>query len=263
MTLTLNGNDAKATYGLVLSDVPGSLDSVPSRYVTSTIVGVPGGLLVGPFDDAVRKLTMNGSVKGTSVADVRAKLDALIAALHAPGGMTLIFADRPTRRYTALLDSFSVAPGEASMLASAFLVTIAVTCLDPFGYDTTNTTVVLSGVAAACALGTGPSRPVVTITATAAATNVTLTLKDSSGATITTMVVTIALANTDVLVIDCAQMIITKNGATAIASLSSGDFPVLDAIKNGNFSASAWPTLTLTLASGTATMSAVYKKAWR
>lgn len=267
IALKINGLDAKAVFGFRLATPTGWADSPGARYQTGQIPGRAGALALQTPDDATRELTLSGIVEGADAAEARENLDWLRAELQKPGGTLLIFGDQPTREYTAQLDRLTVAADNGPVLIDRQLsIEIRFTCLDPYAYDTATTTVALSAAPQALALGTGPTRPLLTLTAGGGGLSDPLfTLYESDGVTVAgTLGLTIALAAGDTLVIDCDDMTVRKNGADAMAAITAGDFLVADAALQGDYRTSAWPKLKLTLGAGTTSLAeASYRKAYR
>lgn len=262
MTLTLNGKDARATFGLILAETPGWLDAVPTRYPTTAIPGRPGVVALAGAEDGPRKLTLRGVVQGTSASDCRAKLDKLDAALRAKA-VTLSFADLPTRQYTAQLDGIVVDPAAAALIADTLPVTISLTCLDPYAYDVAKTSLATAtnNAAFAMAQGTGVVRPVFTINGPA--TNPTLTFKDATATVFGSMGFTVTLIAGDKLVIDCAAMTVRLNGVNRLDTLTSGDFIAIDGAIHADFLAPNWPTVTPAGLGAGGLLQIDYYKAWR
>jgi phage-related protein len=259
MTWTINGIDPK-TYGFRPEVVSGWRDA-PARSRTAVgIPGVPGerALDVAP-QEAPRRLTASGLVIGTSAATARTNLDVLIALLSEPS-LSVIFADQSDRAVSCELESMVVAPPAAFVIARKIPVTVTLIARDPYAYDVAAQNIAAGTGGTACPLGTGPVRPVLTLTAAAAVNNPVITVRNSAGATIGTIGLTVALALNDVVVIDCAKRTITLNGVSRLDLLTSGDFVTLDIATQGVYRTASWPTIARP---ANTTLSVVYKKAWR
>jgi phage-related protein len=265
MALTVNGVDAKSTYGFMLSEAPGWADAPQTKYPTAALPGRQGAVQLGTDDDQPRRLTLRGTVVGTTNSAARAALDKLKAQFAKPT-VTVAFADDTTRQWTVVMDGFVVAPPAASLIATEFPVEITCTALDPYAYQVGANSVNINTLNTLVALqqGTAPVRPVLTLTATGSISNPTFTLTDSASNVVGTLALTLSMVNTDVLVIDCAAMTVKKNGVSVLSAISSGDFFLLDVATQGNYETSAWPKLKIQLGTGTLyTLVCSYNRAWR
>ena len=256
MTWTINGTDPR-TLGLVTAEVRDAMGDPSRAFPASSVLGRAGATrLTTRPDVGVRRLVAPGTIRGTSAADARAKYDSL-ANLFATETVTVIMADALDRELVCLCETFRVLPQAAQIIARDLPVEIVLVAFDPYWRQTTDTSVALSAVAAACPLGTAPVRPVLTLSG--AATNPLYTLNHHNGTTIATLGLTLTTVAGDSLVVDCDRMQITLNGADRLDVLTSGDFLELDVRTQGAYGASQWPTLTLS--SGAAT--AAYRRRWR
>jgi len=259
MPITLNGTDL-TTLGFVLADPPGWLDDPARRRPAAAVAGRAGAIPFGVAEEQPRKIALRGVVRGATAPACRDNLDRLSALLHAPV-LSLAFSDLPGVAIVVELDGApTVRPAAAPLAARVFSVEIPLVANDPYFYDLAATTVTLTAAPTSCPVGTAPVGPVVTIQG--AATNPALTLRTSDGAVVQTLGLVISCVAGDVLVIDCAAATIRKNGVSAIAALTSGDFVALDVASQGRFADAAWPTLACAgLAGGSA--AAAYQRAWR
>jgi phage-related protein len=133
-------------------------------------------------------------------------------------------------------------------------------CADPYAYETTTTSIDINAGAAACAMGTGLVRPVITIVDPP--DDLVVIYRNGAGTEISRLSLTHAAA-TGTLVIDCDLQSITLDGADANDWLdvdTGGDFPVLDW---RDVIASVNPTLELSPAATAASALAVYRRTWR
>jgi phage-related protein len=108
-------------------------------------------------------------------------------------------------------------------------------------------------------LGTAVSAPLIRVLG--AATNPVITYRDKSGAVRQSMTLTITLAATDYLEIDCELFTITKYvsgvASNGITLLTAGDFIALDP-QDGDYANGVWPTLEISAGSA----EVLYRKAW-
>jgi phage-related protein len=120
--LLINGVDAE-TLGFTLAESPGWLDAPPREFPTAPVSGRPGATALANPTEGVRQVTLTGTVRASTVASGRSKVDALKLAL----------------------------------LANPLAV---LTALDPLSYDIAQSTI---AIGTRLPLGTGPIRPIVTI----------------------------------------------------------------------------------------------------
>lgn len=264
--MLINGSDARTTYGLVLTEAPGWRDVPPARYSAAVIPGRPGSRILDvSIGEQPRKLSLRGAILGTSVADARTKLDRLYAVIRGQSFVRITLDDQPTREYRGIVDTATVSPPEASLIAAVLPITLELTCVDPYAYELTATSFSFGGAGTACPLGSGPVRPLITLTATTLCQAPTFTLLKSDGVTVVTTMRLADLAAGQSYVIDCDTMTIKDGtGANKLSALVSGDFFVLDVATQGDFAASAWPKIKVTFSNApTYTTNITYRKAWR
>jgi hypothetical protein len=142
-------------------------------------------------------------------------------------------------------------------------VTLSFMSLDPLWYATSQSAVTFT-TDTAMALGTAPVAPVIRITGTLA--DPTITLKDHSGATVTTLGLTITQAGaSDYVEIDCGAQTIVRSVSSvlsdAISTLSSGYFFELDPA-DADTVTPTWPSLSIAYGSGSGTAVSTYRKAY-
>jgi predicted phage tail component-like protein len=104
-------------------------------------------------------------------------------------------------------------------------------------------------------LGTGPSRPVLTITGVAV--NPSIALYNSLGVLVGTMTLTVTTVAADILVIDNDAKTIKLNGANRLDLLTSGDFFTIDP-SDANFDG-VGPTFT----TSSGALGVSYRRSWR
>lgn len=252
--LWLDGVDAAATYGLRLA-VPDGVRNLPSsRLETIAIPDVPGvTLLTEPIIEP-RTIALAGVLKGSSAADVRTKRDRLFAVLRR-SSVRLRLADATTRELPFIVTNAKITSTGPQMLASVLPIAIEGLALSPYWVDTTPQSISVSTTPTALPLGTAPVAPV--ITAANPGSALTITLRDALGVTVTALQLAGLEAGVAV-VIDCAARTIRQGAVSVITALINGDFPLLDVVTQGDFAASAWPTLAMS--QGTATVT--YARRW-
>ena len=256
--VTMDGVDLESL-GYQIRKIPG----MRSRPATSTpnqaLAYRIGSILTGRRVVQPRELEIQGSVVGTSASDLHSKIESLQYRLSGTT-ITIIIQDKSTKQLICYVQTVEVAHAEPELLTRVAAVNIKLIALDPLWQETTNTTVNFTTSNVACALGTAPVRPVITITAAGSINNPVITYRNSSAATVRQMSFTIAMVAGNVLTIDCDAQTITKtiSGVTTDASdtLTGGDFIILDPKADGNWLTSSWPGLAVSVGSG----QAVYKK---
>lgn len=252
-SVSFNEASARENFGLLVEQVAGWRD-IPARQWPTAAIPLRQGLTrqASAAAESTRELRIAGHVKGDSVGDARAKLDALALALeHDP--VRLRFPDNLTRYVNAQLTRGVTTPAGPQFIQRILPVELLFTAFDPYFYDQDVTVIVLSAAAMRLGLGTAPSRPVLTVRGPA--TNPVITLRDANGATLQTLGLTITLVAGDTLVVDCDALTIKLNSVTSrIDALTSGDFLTMDPVSAGQ-----QPTLALSSGTGEAT----YRRAWR
>lgn len=142
-------------------------------------------------------------------------------------------------------------------------VTLTFRATKPLWYHTTASAVTFTSNTA-MPLGTAPVGPVIRITGTL--TNPTVTLKDSTGATVTTLGLTITqVGASDYVEIDCARQtiirVVSAVESNAIATLTSGYFFELDPA-NADTVTPTWPSLSVAYGSGSGTAVSTFRRAY-
>lgn len=261
--VTINGT-AGASLGFFPIDIVNWRDC-QLRYQSVVIPRRAGVTVTEPeADEPAQEITLRGAIRGTSQSDVWAKWDQLVAkssetTLTLPGGefASLRFDHDATREKRVKLTQVTK-PVQAHVLHTRtwYLdVALTFTAFDPHWYDTSNQQVTGIGNSdVAIPLGTAPSRPRLVITG--AATNPTITYKHFDGTTIEALGLTVTLGGGETVTVDLDALTISS---ALTASLASGGFFALDAIKHGSYGASQWPTLRCSTGSLTCT----YRRAWR
>lgn len=265
--LYLNGVEVEATYGLIVASFAGDL-SAPARSVSLlNIPSLPGAIDPGlPANEAARTLAVNFLIQASSETTLYATLDKIKAVC----GSGLVEIQTPystTRALYGVLQSLECAAFTPTLLNGWVSGTITFLCANPYWFDISPTTVAFT-TATDIPLGTAPSMGrddwSAVITITGAATTPTLTYKDYTGATVGTMIFSgYSPAAGDSIVIDCGRRTVTKIvsavSSNAISTLTAGyTFPALSP-DDASFTASLWPTLTVSAGTGSVT----YYKAYR
>lgn len=252
-SVSFGGWNARENFGLLVEQATGWRD-VPARQWPTAAIPLRQGLTrqAAAAAESTRELRIAGHVKGDTVVDARAKLDALALALERDP-VLLRFPDNPTRYVSAQLTRGVTTPAGPQFIQRILPVELMFTAFDPYFYDDYPSLIALSTGGTRLSLGTAPSRPVITIRGPA--TNPLATFRDSNGVTIQTLGLTITLIASDTLVVDCDALTIRLNGVTSrIDALTSGDFLTMDPVLAGQ-----QPTLALSSGTGEAT----YRRAWR
>lgn len=257
-SVDLNGRLAK-DLGLRIEKVPAWLTATSRSWPNAKIPGRAGWTKSAsdPVEAAV-ELRLVGTIRGASIADMRAKADTIKAVLSA-GPVRVITPDQVTRFVTAELVVVDVQDFGPSFRQIEQPCEISLTANDPLRYDLCITQAQApAATRARLPLGTAIVRPVITITG--AATNPVITLRDYLGNVIATMTFgATALLAGETLVVDCAAFSVSKNGVSSLASLTVGDFLKLDPLAIADRDKAKWPTLETS--SGTITVR--YARAWR
>lgn len=249
--------------GYVVERVEGWADVAALQPTAQDVPGRAGELaLTGALGTmSPRTVTVYGTLLAASAAAlVAARRDLIERASR--GLIELRTVDAPDVMHQGILTGLVTAAYDRQFRAvgrKGERVTLTFTCLDPRAYSTAPTVVALATTRAPCPLGSAPVAPLVRIFG--AATNPVLTYRGISGVVRQSLGFTLTLAAADFLEIDCEAKTVTKSVSgvvsNAIDTLSSGDFPTLDP-GDGDYGASAWPTLELSAGAG----EVAYRKAW-
>lgn len=265
--LYLNGVDAKTQYGFDLVEAPDLLSMGDHDYQTAPVVQ-RSGVLLSTARPTVQPRTMRltGFITGTTLTDARTKLNTLRAAIGTVP-CTIATAWDTTKNFYGVLQSSAAGPN-ASYWDKYLAVELEFLLFDPYGYDTTISTVNFTTSATDIPLGTAPSkgnRIVETkIRITGAATTPILRYRNSNGVLVSTMSFTgYSPLASDYIEINVSKGLVEKvvSGvrSNAMGALAAGwDFPALDP-NDGNYIVSGWPELEVTSGSGQIT----YYKAYR
>jgi phage-related protein len=164
-----------------------------------------------------KKVSIGGAIKGSSQADLDSRIDTFKGYFNGKDKNLDIAYGSSTRRYIATANAISVSRTQKSLWAT---FTIEFVCTNPFGMDTSATSLIsklnhttATYTAAPTVAGSAPYQlPVFTITIdvlTGAGDYVQIS-NDNNNQQI--LIYGLALANGDVIVIDCANRTVTRNG---------------------------------------------------
>lgn len=258
--LLINGTDV-LTLGFRLSTPTGWLDIAARTHPTVVRPGRAGAYLSGQIQEQTRKVSLAGWIDAASDAAARSAVDGLRSLLLKAVPATIVLPDSATRQITAYLEAHVTDVGTGPVLIQRTLkARLDLLLLDPYAYDITTTSVTLGAGVNRALLGTAPSFPVITING--AATNPTISLVRYDGTVLATLTLTITTIAGDTLIIDMDKKTILKNGASAISTISAGDFFAMDpaTAQNGlGVNATDQPYVTSSSGAGTT----AYKRAWR
>lgn len=223
-----------ATYGFTLSEAPGWLDLPPRQTPSAPIIGRPGAKELTVAQEGPRKLTLRGTVRGATAAVARANVDALKLALLAKP-LSLSFADNPDRHVFVSLEGFTSQPlpnALGGFVQENLQIEATLVAYDPLSYDNSLTVVLMPAGSSTPFLvpGTGPIRPLVRISG-ASLNPVLLVLGTNGygiGSPIGSIGLTITTAGADTLEIDMDAKTVRKNGVSALASITAGDFITIE-----------------------------------
>lgn len=239
--------------GWVAQSLPGFRDLVTQEDALVTVAGLEGAAL-GDQTPAVgvRDFTLTGVMGAASSSTLRANYRTL-QYKAAGGDRVLIVVDDTARRITARLRSIEFRYLGRDLDTDLAQVTMQWRAIKPFWEDVSATTVNLTNVAAACAMGTAPVWPVVTVNQSC-----TVTYKNAAGTTIYSVTITgVTGVQTAVLDMETRTLTHSVSGVTPSLRTAGRYFPLSP--YDGDYAASSWPTLTLSTGTGTA----VYRKKWQ
>ena len=268
---TLNGATL-ASLGLTyLEHIDGLDDGPKSTAPTVSVPGAEGEIRTSDLRAyQARDVVVRGVVAAASTAALKTTLNALKYAFMADPARLTVDARDTTVRLNGVCVGFDVESLERQLSPGALKVRIGATlrCADPFYEEAALTTTSFTSSDTAMPVGTERVRPVITVTASGGAcTNPTITLKNYAGTTIGTITFTgLTLpSNGDVLAINCFTGQITKTVSAvttnaAATRTDASNFPVWLDPRDGSYALSQWPTLRGTVASGSATFAAAYRK---
>jgi hypothetical protein len=254
-------------FGFVLERPIGVFSSPVVSYASAQLPGVLAGIrLHSTPTGSARSFSIEGNVVATSAATLTSRLRDLtgwcaraVAVKSVHDSSTFL----RVRQASVTVDPIYPIAGPDY----AARVIIEFEAVDGLWYATSTTTATFTGGAASTALGTAISYPVVRVTG--ALTNPTITVKDSSGATVATMGLTVVLANAAHYVeIDMTpatgRTIVKHTGSLSTAEdlLTSGDFFGFDPA-NADTVTPTWGTIEVAVTAGSVSAAtAIYRKAY-
>jgi phage-related protein len=263
--LTLNGQEAEATFGMVVTGFAGDLGTPERALRLLEIPALAGGIDPGvPLREEARTLRIDFLLSAATDTALRTALDP-IAAICSTGLVEIQTLYSTTRALYGVLQTFVVERRDATIAGWA-MGSMTFLCPIPYWLDISPTTVAFTSatdIPLGTAASAGRDEWAAIITITGAATTPTLTYKDYTGATVGTMAFSYSPLGGDSLVIDCGRHLVTKVvsgvSSNAIGSLTAGyTFPALLNV-DASFVASLWPTLEVSSGTGSVT----YYRAWR
>lgn len=206
-----------------------------------------------------KPIALAGAIKGSSQADLDDRIDTFKGYLTGKDkNLDLAYGSGGTRRYIATAGTPKIQRRQNSYIA---LFQVPITCTNPFGLDTSASTLFATHTGSTVATftetptvgGNAPFQlPIFTITLTAitGAGDYVLISNDNNNQEI--LIYGMGLVNGDVLVIDCEQRIVTLNGDEIDYS---GTFLELEPGANSITYTDGFTTRTVTVA-------ASYTKRW-
>lgn len=212
--VTFNSNSLQTS-----SIITGDIDhgSVPDEDIRIYALGHANRSSIAYQGYAQRKVRLRGKVVGTSIANLDSLLDTFKGYFLGKDKNLDIDYNGSTRRYIATKNSLSI-DRPYGLLHASFVIEFV--CKEPFGRDTSTTSALsasgrtaASYVDAYTFLGTAPFQlPVITITITAVTggTGFVKFANSTTGQAILISGQTFVAA--DVIVIDCENRTVTKNG---------------------------------------------------
>lgn len=273
MPLLINGTDLATTLAalgvFIDSTWDGDLDPAIGAPATRPVVGDFGERLTGaPGIAAARTLHVDAYLTAATPAALELAKDVLVSTCagggSGPSSAAVTIALVPSgggngRQYTGYLAApTKITRLEPVGLATWAKVSLSFTCPDPRAYDTSVTTVALSTTNTHCAVGTAPSRPLITLDGPFSAAIIDYKLGNLTPRG--TITITGVAASGEHVEIDCAlQSVVHIDGSGNRTPrntwLTAGNFFALDP---ADIVAGANPVIQI---GGTGT--ATYHKAWR
>ena len=219
--LTYNSNDLQ-TYnpatnvGIITNSIEHT--NIPDKIAVLYAKADANGSAIPAINYPSKKVSIAGVIKGSSQADLDSRIDTFKGYFIGKDKNLDIAYGASTRRYIATANTISVVRKQKALYATFAIEFI---CTNPFGIDTTATDLWAAKTAFTSATftetptvgGTAPYQlPIFTITINSltGAGDYVLISNDNNNQEV--MIYGQALANGDVIVIDCANRIVTLNG---------------------------------------------------
>lgn len=266
-TTYIDSYDLKAI-GFVLEE-PGEVLSSAEFADLTIAIPTSDGLALTSAERTMgtRRFTLAGWLRAADATTLRTNKH-LLAYRTGGGDHVIRLVDDATRRITARRRrfhfSYAGVPRLGGVVARVEMDWEAVE--QPCWEDESQTTVNLSTSAAACALGTWKSWPVITVNAASGTvTNPEIILLDSNDAERARLSLVLTLTLGQSVAVDMRARTITHSADGEDAAYrESGSFWPLDPYPGTNdYPTSAWPKVDLAADSGTPTGTAVYRRAWQ
>jgi phage-related protein len=254
-----------SSLGLIVTSVDGWRDAPSTRDRTTQLPTRVGAVILAPeAETAPRVTTIDGVIdpshagKALTLANLRAAISELQDRLYR-GTIEVRFSDEPDIFVLARCEQGNLIATPPQFMNPKSRVQIRMLCPDPLRYSRFASLVDVNSIRTGIPLGTAVSAPLIRVLG--AATNPVITYRDKSGAVRQSMTLTITLAATDYLEIDCELFTITKYvsgvASNGITLLTAGDFIALDP-QDGDYANGVWPTLEISAGSA----EVLYRKAW-
>lgn len=191
--------------------------NMPEKVLSLYSLATADASVIPMTDYPLKSITIEGAIKGSSQADLDERIDLFKGYFRGKDKNLDINYNNTTRRYTATVNSLSVTRRGSLDFAN---FTIQFTCPEPFGRETTPTVFINESAYDESALnvtptigGSAPSQlPVFTITINAITGEGDFVAISNDNNNQQIVVLGYDLEAGDVVVIDCAQRIVTLNG---------------------------------------------------
>jgi len=219
--ITFNSNDLQ-TYdpatnvGIITNSIDHT--SIPDKQTELYAKADANGSSIPAINYPSKKITIGGVIKGSSQSDLDTRIDAFKAYFNGKNKNLDISYICSSRRYIATANTISITREQKALYAT---FTIEFICTNPFGMDTSATTIMsqLNYTSATYTVtptiaGSAPYQlPVFTITIDALTGTGDYIRISNGNNNQEIMIYGISLANGDVIVIDCANRTVTRNGS--------------------------------------------------
>lgn len=266
----VNGYDLSGLY-FTVEQADGWLSSPAVLERETQLPQRAGTVPLAPLaETAPRDITVQGVVRGTSLANCRANIDALKARLF-NGTIEVSFGDQADRFVLARCAGKDVLATPPQFMNPNSRVSIRLHCPDPLIYAVNPTVIGFGAVASersALALGSAVAMPLITV---GPCTNPVVIYRDSGGREKARMTFTRVIAADEYMEIDTELAAITyydsgvaSNGLSYWTPATSGS-PSTEKFlsgfdpQDGDYESAVWPTIECSVA---AACRAAYRKAW-